>query len=200
MFSWNVRKILFVSVAAAAMCCLVAAPRLDAASPETNTNIAFTAAGVFASSPVSGEDTLKLSGQQFTITIVGNTSDAPTKSGRNWAVFNPLLMTGTVNSGLIPDTPIAVSATTASFKQTVGASEDIIEAAFPVTVVGIPLQIKAYITLPGGTLSKALLLPFASVPLDSTSTVTYSNSTAATVLAVAGTPETPGGTIWTVPE
>ena len=181
MFSWNVRRILSATMAAAAL----AAPGIvAAASPDKGANITFTASGTFASTPVSGADTLKLAGQPFTISIVGNSSKTPTKHGRNWAVFNPLNMTGTVNSGLIPNSPIPISATTASLEQSVGASEDIFKAGFPVTVVGIALQVKAYLTLPGGTLTTPLLRPFSSVPLSSAATVTYSNSSAATVLGV----------------
>jgi hypothetical protein len=184
-FGLNVRKILSVTIAAAVVCCLAAPRRLVAASPDKGATLTFSASGTFTTNPVSGADTLKLSGQPFTISITGNTSKKPTKHGRNWAVFNPLQMTGTVYSGLIPNQAIPISATAASLKQTVGATEDIIEAAFPVTVIGIALQIKAYITLPGGTLSKALLRPFASVTIGPpSSTVTYSNSTAATVLGI----------------
>lgn len=184
MFQPNAHKMLSITVAAAAACCLAAPPRLSAASPDKGADITFTATGTFAATPVSGADTLKLAGQPFTIAVVGSSSKKPTKHGRNWAVFNPLQMTGTVYSGLIPNQAIPISATTSTIEQTVGASEDIFKTAFPVVVIGIALQVKAYIPLAGGTLSTALLRPFSSVALSSTATVTYSNSTAATELAI----------------
>jgi hypothetical protein len=184
MFQLNEHKILPVAVALAAICCLAAPSRLGAAAPDQGADITFSATGTFASAPVSGADTLKLAGQPFTISVVGSSSKKPTKHGRNWAVFNPLSMTGTVYSGLIPNQPIAIAATTSTIEQTVGASEDVFKTAFPVVVIGIALQVKAYIPLPGGTLEKALLRPFSSVTLDTSATVTYSNSTAATVLAI----------------
>jgi hypothetical protein len=134
---------------------------------------------------VSGADTLKLAGQPFTISVVGNSSLKPTKHGRNWANFTNLAMTGTVYSGLIPDQPIAISASTAAINQTVGASEDIFQSGFPVEVIGIALTVQAKLILPGGTLSTALLRPFASVTLGPTATVTYSDTTASTVLSIA---------------
>jgi hypothetical protein len=193
MFSWNVRRILSVTVAAAAIACLVA-PRRLAASPGQGADITYTASGTFSPSPVSGADTLKLAGQPFTISVVGNSSLKPTTHGRNWANFTNLAMTGTVYSGLIPDQPIAISATTAALNQTVGASEDIFQSGFPVEVIGIALTVQAKIILPGGTLTTALLRPFASVTLGPTATVTYSDTTASTVLSIAS-----GTLVGTVP-
>lgn len=184
MFSLNAGNILSTTLALAAMCCLAGPPKLDAAAPDQGTDVTFTASGTFSSTVVSGADTLKLAGQPFTISIVASSSKKPTKHGRNWAVFNPLTMNGTVYSGLIPNQPLAIAATTASIEQVVGSSEDIFKAAFPVVVIGISLQVKAYVPLPGGTLSKALIRPFASVAIGPTATVTYSNSTASTVLAI----------------
>jgi hypothetical protein len=186
MFSLYVRRILSVTIAVAAIGCVAAPRRLAAASPDKKgATITFSASGTFTTTQVSGADTLKLSGQPFTIIVVGNTSMKPIKHGQNWANFKPLSVTGTVYSGLIPDQPIAISSTTAAIDQTVGASEDILQAGFPVTVIGIPLTVRAHIILPGGTLTNALLRPFASVALDSTNaTVTYSNTTASTVLGV----------------
>lgn len=182
MFSF--RKILMATSAVAAVCCLAAPARLAAASPDKSATITYTASGTFTAVPVSGADTLKLSGQPFTITIMGQTSATPIQHGQNWAIFKPLTMNGTVYSGLIPNQAIPISSTTAAIDQTVGSTEDILQAGFPVTVVGIPLTVRAKIVLPGGTLTNALLRPFASVALDSTSTVTYSNTTASTVLGI----------------
>jgi hypothetical protein len=185
MFSFDLRKLLSGTIGAAlAVGCLALPQKLAAANPDNGAAITFTATGTFASTPVSGADTLKLAGQPFTIIVVGNTSLTPIQHGQNWAIFKPLQMTGTVYSGLIPDQAIPIGSTTAAIDQTVGATEDIFQSGFPVVVIGISLTVRAHIVLPGGTLSKALLRPFSSVTLDSTSTVTYSNTTASTVLAI----------------
>jgi hypothetical protein len=185
MFSRNVRKILSVMIAGAAMVCL-AAPRGLAASPDKGVNVTFTASGTFASTQLSGNDLLELRGQPFSISVVGSSSAVPIQHGQNWAIFKPLSMTGTVYSGLVPNQPIPVMASTAAIDQTVGATEDIFQSGFPVTVVGIALTVRAHIILPGGTLTTALLRPFASVTLGPTAGtyVTYSNPTATTELAI----------------
>jgi len=155
------------------------------AGQDAGTKITFTAQGTFATPQVSGNDTLLLAGQPFQIKIVADASLTPSKHGRNWAAFSPLKMSGTINSGLLPGQPVKIGSSKAVIAQVVGASEDVFQAGFPVKVIGIDLQAIANITLPGGTLSTPLIRPFASVALDPTNaTVTYSNATASTVLAV----------------
>jgi len=187
MFLRNVRKILTVTLAAAAMSGLAAPRRLAAASLTTGgAPVTFTATGTFASVPISGADLLELRGEPFTISVVGNSSLKPTTHGRNWANFTDLTMTGVVNSGLVPGQPIPINATTAAINQTVGASEDIFQSGFPALVAGIALTVRGYFTLPGGTMSIALLRPFSSVTLGPTAGtyVTYSDTTATTELAI----------------
>lgn len=184
MFSLNIGKIAFMTVTVMTVSCL-GVPQGRAASPDKGAKVTYTASGTFTASPVNGNDTLKLSGQPFTITVVGSSAMKPGKHGRNWAIFKPLTMTGTVYSGLIPGQSIPIQASNAQLQQTVGASQDIFECSFPVTVVGIDLNVTAKIELPGGTLTNALIRPFASVALDSSNaTVTYSNTTASTTLGV----------------
>lgn len=185
MLSLHVRRILSVAVVAAAIGCFAIPQGLAAASPDKSANVTFTATGTFGVTPVSGADTLKLAGEPFTISVVGNSSLKPVQHGQNWAIFTPLNMTGTVYSALTGTAPIAIASTTAAIDQSVGASEDIFQAGFPVVVIGIALNVRAYIPLPGGTLTSALLRPFSSVTLGTNATVTYSNSTASTVLSVA---------------
>ena len=185
MSSSKMGKILSVTVAVAALCCLAAPAKMAAATQSKSADITFSASGTFTGAQVSGADTLKLSGQPFTISVVANSSAKPFQHGQNWAIFKPLSMTGTVYSGLIPNQAIPIASTTAAIDQTIGASQDIFQAGFPVTVIGISLTVRAYITLPGGTLTTALIRPFASIALNSSSaTVTYSNTTASTVLGV----------------
>jgi len=173
----GVKKILCVTIAATAISGLAAPRKLAAASPDKGANITFTASGTFVATPVSGDDRLKLAGQQFTITIVGNSSLTPIQHGQNWASFKPLQMTGVVYSGLIPGLPIPIGSTTATLYQAIGYDiGDFFQAFFPVTEADVSLTVKAYIELPPGTLTRALLRPFSSVALNSTNvTVTYSN-------------------------
>jgi hypothetical protein len=187
MFLSNTRRILFVTIAAAAVACLVAPPKLGAASPDKSARITYTATGTFATPAVSGADQLKLAGQQFTISIVADSSLKPKKHGPNWTIFDPLKMTGTIYSGLLPpNSPVNIASKKAILAQIVSTSEDIFETGFPVRVVGIDIEAIAHIVLPGGTLTNDLIRPFASVSLDPTNTtVTYKNATASTVLTVA---------------
>src|SRR5271166_7114554 len=71
-----------------------------AAVPDKAPNVYFIATGTFTSPQVSGNDTLKLAGEPFAISIVANAGSAPIKHGRNWANYSPLKMTGEVHSGL----------------------------------------------------------------------------------------------------
>jgi hypothetical protein len=186
-FSLDVPKFTMLSamIAAVAVSGLAIPQWLAAAAPDTGETVTFTAQGTFATPPVSGNDTLKLAGQPFQITVVAKSSKVPTEHGRNSAIFSPLKMTGTIYSGLLGSEPVPISSSKAVIAQVVAASEDIFQFGAPVKIVGIDLEAVAYITLPGGTLSTALIRPFSSVALDTTNvTVTYSNSTAATVLAV----------------
>lgn len=181
----KVRRALCVVIAAATISGLVATRSLTAASPEASANVTFTASGAFAASPISGNDTLQLAGQPFKIKIVANSSLKPTTHGANWATFLPLNMVGTVYSALVPNQPVAVSSQKAVIAQIVGSTEDIFQFGSPIQVIGIDLQATANITLPGGTLTTALLRPFSAVSLNpSNATITYANGTASTVLAV----------------
>ena len=178
------KKTLSGTIVAAALFLLPMPQKLAAAEPETGYPVTFTASGTFTATPLSGADTLKLSGQPFTITLVGNSAAVPGKHGQNWAAFPSLTMNGTVYSALLPNEPIAVGPATATLQQFIGAKEDILKSSFPVVVVGIALNIDAYLTVPGGTLTTALIHPFPSTAINSDATVTYSDTSAATVLGI----------------
>jgi hypothetical protein len=165
---------------------LVTASGLSGATvPNTAPNVTFIAAGTFSTPQVSGNDTLKLSGEPFAISIVANAASAPIQHGRNWALFSPFKMTGEVHSGLLGSTPVNIASTGTSIFQAVGPSYDPIQTAFPVKVVGISLTISAEFTLPPGTLPSPLIHTFAAVALGpANSTVTYSNGTDTTTLTI----------------
>ncbi|HUO29490.1 MAG TPA: hypothetical protein VMU80_09745 [Bryobacteraceae bacterium] len=148
-------------------------------------NVTFTASGTFAS-PVSGTDELRLAGEPFSITIVASSASNPIQHGSNWAVLSPFKMTGTVHSGLLSTTPVTISSAGASIQQAIGPTYDLFIAAFPIKVVGLSLTIKANVTMPPGTLSTLLIHPFSAVALaPGNATVTYSDSSGTTTLAVA---------------
>jgi len=191
MFALDGRRTLWVTMAAAAISCLAASGRLAAANPEKGEEITFTGSGTFAATPVSGNDLFMLAGQQFTVSIVGNSARKPILQG-NGALFEHLRMTGTIYSDLIyacgggpAPCPISVSSSNATIAQRGEADGDLFQVQFPVKVQGIALTGSAYFLLPAGTLTTAVLRPFSSVALGPASgTVTYSNASAATVLAV----------------
>jgi hypothetical protein len=148
-------------------------------------NIAFTASGTFASTPISGDDTLRLASEPFVITVLANAAAVPIKHGPNWAIFSPLKMTGTVHSGLLGPTPVAIASYAASIEQLVGPAFDEFVLAVPVRIVGIDLTINATIMLPPGTIPNQLIHTFAPLPLNpGNSTVIYSDGTSSTTLAI----------------
>ena len=155
------------------------------ALPDTAPNVTFTAAGTFVNPQTNGDDTLKLAGEPFSISIVANAGTAPVQHGPNWAVLSPFKMTGSVHSGLLGPAPINIVSAGASIFEAVSSSYDVFEAGFPVKVVGLSLTIDARITLPAGTLTKPLIHPFSAVTLGpDNATVTYSNGTSSTTLSV----------------
>jgi hypothetical protein len=185
MISSTVQKTLMAAIAAAALVGFASPRELAAASPDTAVKVTFTASGTFASPPLSGADALKLAGLPFTITVVGPSSMKPVKHGRNWAIYKPLTMTGTIFSGLVPNQPIGIASNSVELQQTAGDNEDIITFTSPVTAIGISVTVTAKIYLPGGTLGKPLIRPFPSTAINTAlSTVTYSNPTASTTLGI----------------
>lgn len=173
-----------IVLSAAVICGFTVSNGLVAAT--TPPNITYTASGTFASTPVSGSDTLKLAGQPFSVTIVVSAATKPTRTGPNYAVYNKLKLTGSVHSGLLGSTPVNIASGEASIQQAInpGKNDQFIMQA-PVKVVGISLTIKAVIVMPLGTITKPLLHPFTSVSLaPGNATLTYSESTASTTVAI----------------
>ena len=183
MFSFHVPK-LFSATAAVVIGCL-AGSQLFAASPNAGEQVTLTASGTFNPVPISGADTLKLAGEPFTISVIGNSSMTPINHGMNWGIYDVLTMTGTVHSGLLGTTPIPIHSKAAALEQSVSTGEDILQAVFPVTVLGTALTVKARLILPGGTLANPFVRPFPSTAITVTgSTVSYSDTTASTVLGI----------------
>ncbi len=156
---------------------LMVARKPAAASPDVGTKVTFGFSGTFAATPISGTDPLNVAGQFFFMNVVAYTSLVPVQHGQNWAVFTPLTMTGGLGQ-------YALNSTTAGVVQTVGDSEDIFQTGTTATVSGESVTVRAYITLPGGTLPNPRINPFASVAAGPGTTVTYSDGVSSTVLAV----------------
>ena len=149
--------------------------------------ITYTAAGTFAPTQTSGADTLKLAGEPFSVTISVSSSDQPDKHGSNWASYNKLKLTGRVYSGLLGASPVSIASAEASITQALDSGvDDQFTMQAPVKVVGISLTIKAVIQMPYGTIPHFLLHPFAApvTMTASNATMTYSNGTDSTVLAI----------------
>jgi hypothetical protein len=173
-----------ITVAVAMVCCFAVSNKLAA---QTSPIITYTASGTFASTPTSGSDTLKLAGEPFSVTVVAPASSNPYEHGPNWAAFDKLKLTGTVHSGLLGATPVTIDSSQASIIQAFDPNQyDLFTMEAPINVVGIALTIKAVIVMPFGTFSNPLLHPFAT-PITlapANATLTYSDSTATTVLAI----------------
>jgi hypothetical protein len=181
----NTGKRIFLLAAPAALCAVTVWGLSGTTSPDTGPNVTFIASGTFATPQVSGDDTLKLAGEPFTINIVAPAGSVPVKHGPNWAVLSPFKMTGTVHSGLLGSEPINIASTGASIFEEVGPDYDPFETGFPVKVVGISLTIQAQFTLPPGTFTKPLIHPFAAVALaPGNTTVVYSNGSDSTTLTI----------------
>jgi hypothetical protein len=166
---------------------LFAVPGLSGATaPDTAPIVTFAASGTFASTPISGADTLKLAGEPFNIGIPASAASVPIKSGPIWQVFSPFKMTGIVHSGLVGTSPISIASGAASILQLMSPDYDLFETAFPVNVIGIDLTINATIYAPPGTMTTPLIHTFTE-PVTLTpanATMTYSDGTASTVLAI----------------
>ena len=172
------------ALAAAVVSCLGASQCLAAAP-----NVIYTASGIFSTPPVAGADVFQLQGQPFSMSVVANVAMVSKNHGAQWAVYNTLKMTGTVQSGLLP-TPVAISNSNTSILLAVGnPSQDSFMLGSPVSVIGTTLTVTANIVMPKGTLTNDHVLPFtASVTLTpANATVTYSDGTASTTLGINGT-------------
>jgi hypothetical protein len=183
MYCLRFQRLKVALMAAAVFGCITA----SAATSETAPNVLYTATGTFASPQLSGNDLYQLAGQQFSITVVGNTATAPHSTGTGYADYTSLKLKGTVQSGLDPS-PVPITSAYTFIVLAIGPHYDTFEMSAPVTVIKERVTIKAVIRMPLGTLQKGWrIYPFsAPVTLSpSIATVTYTNGTDTTELAVA---------------
>jgi hypothetical protein len=189
MFPIHVRKVWSILIAVVAVASFVVAAPAATAAP----NVTFSASGVFATQPVSGNDLFKLAGQPFQISVVASVTTVPKLHGAQWAVYGPLKMTGTVQSALLP-TPIAIANNLTNIALAIGnPSYDLFQLGSPIQVVGLTIRITAIIQMPKGTIQKACsavgctyIQPFtAPVTLSpANATMSYTDGTNTTVLAI----------------
>lgn len=181
----DIRKTRRSAIYTAGLFILAAAGSNPANAQKTAPNVTYNASGTFSPKPVSGDDTFKLAGEPFSITITANSASPPVANGPDWYMFGPFHMNGQVHSGLLGPTPVNISSTKASILQGITPAYDLFQSSFPVHVVGVDLTIDANIFLPPGTLTTLLIHPFVNVGLaPGNATVTYSNAGDATTLAV----------------
>jgi hypothetical protein len=180
MVSLRLRKFLSGVAAAFIACIFTSVMAASSSNP-----VIYSASGTFGATPISGADTLKLSGEPFNIKISADTNTAPAQHGSNWALYTNLGMSGQVYSGLLGAQPAPIQSDHAELQLTTGP-DDIVTATFVVDVIGIALKIQAKIYVPGGTLANPKIGPFATVSINTTgTTVTYADSSAATILSIA---------------
>lgn len=179
----SVRTIQFLSITAALVCLLAAAPLVAQTAP----TITYTASGIFTTPAVSGPDTFKLAGEPFSISVTASAALPPTTYGPTWAKYSNLKMTGTVHSGLVP-TPFNISTSKTNLELAVGnPSYDVLLIGAPIQVITITVNLIAQIHMPPGTITKPLIHPFsAPVTLSPTNTqVVYVESGVNTALTIA---------------
>ncbi len=175
-----------MTMAAAALGYFASSETLVAAGPATAPNVTYTAAGVFGS-PKSGNDLFQLQGEPFSISVVANEADVAKTHGPLWASYTALKMTGTVQSGLLP-TPLTIANSGTAIELATGnPSYDVFVMFSPIKVIGITLTIIATVDLPKTALTNDHILPFASVPIPATATMSYSDGTNTTVMGLKGT-------------
>ncbi len=151
-------------------------------------NVVYIATGTFATNSSRGSDLAKLAGQPFSIRIVANEALKPTRQTQMSASYTGLSFDGAVISGLLP-TPFPISGTQLSLFLELGAAgaPDVFRINFPLTAIGLSLNISAVATLPAGTLTTPAIRPFAAaVALTPTNaTMTYAQAPSSTTILIA---------------
>jgi len=181
------KTVLTIAFAAGLTGSLVAPSQLAAAtSPSSTSTITYTASGTLATPAVSGADTLRLAGEPFSVSISVPTTAKPAKTGKNWALYTMLKLTGTVHSGLLGSSPINIVSGGASIQLFTNPSgPGLFIMGAPIKVVGLSLTIKSNITLPANTITSPLAGPFTTVQLaPANANMVYFDSSADTTLGI----------------
>jgi len=151
------------------------------------TSYTYTAAGVFAATPVSGADELRLAGEPFSITVTASDSQLSSFHGPAYAGYDGLQFMGTLHTGLMP-TPVALASKNTWIVLANGnPSYNLFAMGTTLKVISLTLKVSANITLPVGTLTTVRNHAFPAVGFTpSTATMTYSDGTNSTTLGMTG--------------
>jgi hypothetical protein len=182
----DMKNIQYVVMAAGVLMGLTAGGELGAQTKLPN--VTYAAVGQFGTPAVSGSDIFRLAGQPFKIHVIANEATHPHAHGKGWGAYTDLPMKGEVTSGLVPQSPFAISSKKTFLALAIGnPNSDMVEIIAPVHAAGQMITVKAVLTLPDNTLAKWLIYPFnnAATLSPSSGTVSYSNGTDTTVLAIA---------------
>jgi len=188
---FETRRLQSAAIVAAGVLCFAAAQRLAAQDTGTRYVVYHISGGVFATPPISGNDLLELEGNPFKVSVIAARNSKPAKHGKGWAVYHNIKMRGAFTSTMDPDKPFPIHSKKGVLVLALGDPNfDELKYTANVTVTGIKLTVVADIMAPKGTLPGFEIKPLNnSVILTNTPTpnvtITYKNSTAATVLGVS---------------
>jgi len=153
---FSIRKMQSMVVASAALCCFAAS--VSAADQ----NVTYTAFGIFATPPVSGEDVFFLAGEPFKITFVVNEAKKPTRYTETAAEYTDIWVKATTREsalGLVEiyDGPANLFLVVGSPNQ-----PDWIFVNFPYPVAEDTVIFTAKIRMPAGTIATPAIRPFTA--------------------------------------
>ena len=187
---FQTRKFQPAAILAAGVLCLAASQHLAAQDTGTRYVVYHISGGVFASPPISGNDLLELQGNPFKVSVIAAKTSKPVKHGKGWAIYHNIEMKGSFTSTMDPTKPFPIHSKKGVLVMALGdPSYDELKYTADVTVTGIKLTVVADIQVPKGALAGFEIKPLTkSVTLTNSPpniTVTYKNSSAATVLGVS---------------
>jgi hypothetical protein len=157
-------KIPCIAVAAAVISSYAPSGALAAAGCNSEV-ITYQATGRFGPNVVEGPDKFKLADMPFSITISVCASKTPTDTGLDYAAYSPLVLTGSVTSGLTGQ-PTAIKSQDTSLTLVQSATGvDTIRLSGIVPLEGAGISIHGILGLPNGTLTSTSI---ASFPATST--------------------------------
>jgi hypothetical protein len=168
-------KMRSIAIAAAVVSGFAASENLVAKPSCSTQGVTYTASGSFGSNKIAGQDSFKLAGEPFSITMVACESKQPSKTGPDDSIYSGIEFTGTVQSSLIT-TPYKIQPTAMTFVLVKPpAGPDLVEVEGNLTVFGSTLFIHGSIALPAGTLTSTTIAPYSEVSIvTASSAFTYS--------------------------
>jgi hypothetical protein len=149
-----------IAIAAAVIYGLSNSQNMSAAASCTGNTVTYEATGTFGPNIISGPDKFKLGNEPFNIEISVCESKTPTVTGADYAGYSPLVLKGSVTSGL-SEQPTAIESRNTSLILIVPATGvDSIQLSGVVPLEGAEIQIHGTLGLALGTLSSTSIAPF----------------------------------------